>query len=192
MAGCSKLDGQRESFEKATHGTGGKVLHLRSRSREREFERQYRESYAVVYNYVRYRMGGDEAAKDVVSEAFLKAARAFDKFDPARSKFSTWVISIASNCMRDHWRRSRLSVGLDEVPDGLFAQPDTVDDLADRDMVDRLMSVLTEEERDLVLMKYREGYRNVDIAAELGMNPSTVSTRLFNALEKMRGVANGW
>jgi DNA-directed RNA polymerase specialized sigma24 family protein len=59
-------------------------------------------------------------------------------------------------------------------------------------MVDRLLSVLSEEERNLVVMKCREGYRNVEIAAELDMNPSTVSTRIFNAMAKMRSVASGW
>jgi RNA polymerase sigma factor (sigma-70 family) len=83
-------------------------------------------------------------------------------------------------------------VVLEEVPDKVFSQPDAVDDLADRDMVDRLLSVLSEEERNLVVMKYREGYRNVEIAAELDMNPSTVSTRIFNAMAKMRSVASGW
>ena len=37
-------------------------------------------------------------------------------------------------------------------------------------------------------MKYREGYRNVEIAEKLGMNASTVSTKLFNAIAKMRSV----
>jgi RNA polymerase sigma-70 factor (ECF subfamily) len=184
--------GRRGVLEKAASAADGRVLRSRALSREREFERLYRESYGMVYNYVRYRMPGDAAAEDVVAEAYLRAARAFDGFDPARSKFSTWVTTIASNCMRDHWRRSRPSVGLEEVPDKVFSQPDAVDDLADRDMVDRLLSVLSEEERNLVVMKYREGYRNVEIAAELDMNPSTVSTRIFNAMAKMRSVASGW
>ena len=43
--------------------------------------------------------------------------------------------------------------------------------------------------RDLVLMKYLLGCRNVDIASELGMNASTVATKLAGALAKMRTVA---
>ena len=75
--------------------------------REREFERLYRESYGLVYNYVRMRMGGADDAEDVVAEAYLKAARSFGAFDPARAKFSTWVVRIAANCMNDRWRRAR-------------------------------------------------------------------------------------
>lgn len=35
-------------------------------------------------------------------------------------------------------------------------------------------------------MKYRDGKRNVEIVAELGVNPSTLSSRLFKAIRKMR------
>ena len=56
---------------------------------EREFERLYLECYPTVYGWVRARMAGDSDAEDVVAEAFLKAARAFGSFDPARAKFGT-------------------------------------------------------------------------------------------------------
>ena len=143
----------------------------------------------MVYNYVRYRMNGDDAAEDVVAEAYLRAARSFDKFDPERAKFSTWVITIARNCMVSHFRRARPSAALDDVPE-LFAAVDggqgAVDD---RDLVLRLLSVLDNEERDLILLKYHEGLRNVDIARELDMNSSTVATILARAIGKMRAYA---
>ena len=142
-----------------------------------------------MYNYVRVRMGGADGVEDVVAEAYLKAARSFGKFDPARAKFSTWVVRIASNCMKDHWRRARPSFCIDDVPEGLLSQPDGTAGIDDRDLVGRLLGVLDGTERDLVLMKYLLGYRNVDIAAEIGMNASTVATKLANALAKMRSAA---
>ena len=163
----------------------------RQSSPEREFERLYRESYELVYNYVRVRMGDAHAAEDVVAEAYLKAARSFGSFDPERAKFSTWVVRIASNCMSDRYRRSRSASALDDVPEAALSQPGGQERVADRDLVDRLLGCLEPEERNLVAMKYREGYRNVEIAAELGMNPSTVASRLARALEKMRDAAPG-
>lgn len=155
-------------------------------SPEREFERLYRESYDYVYNYVRCRMADDAATEDVVAEAFYKAARSFGMFDPARAKFSTWVAKIAVNCMNDHYRRLRPTSCIDDVPESRLACPDGTGSLDDRDLADRLLGVLDPSERELVVMKYREGYHNVDIAAELGMNSSTVATKLANALAKMR------
>lgn len=147
------------------------------------------ESYGLVYNYVRARLGDENATEDVVAEAFLHAARSFSSFDPTRAKFSTWMVKIAINCMNDHWRRARPTTALEDVSEQSIAQSAEQDDLADRDLVDRLLANLSAEERNLVVMKYREGYRNIDIASELGMNASTVSTKLANALSKMRAVA---
>ena len=46
-----------------------------------------------------------------------------------------------------------------------------------------------ERDRELVALKYHEGLGNVEIARQLGMNPSTVSTRLSRALARMRQAA---
>lgn len=54
-------------------------------AREREFERLYLQSYGLVYGYVRARMSDDAMAEDIVAEAYMKAARAFDRFDSSRS-----------------------------------------------------------------------------------------------------------
>lgn len=156
---------------------------------EREFERLYLESYGLVYNYVRYRMGDDVAAEDVVAEAYLRAAKSFSKFDPSRAKFSTWVTTIAVNCMKSYWRQMRPTTTLGDVPDKFLSQPSASDEVDDRAYIDQLLGVLDETERTLVVMKYREGWRNVDIADKLQMNQSTVSTKLANALSKMRAVA---
>ena len=155
------------------------------------FERDYRESYPMVYSYVLGRMNNREAAEDVVAEAYLRAARSYDKYDPTRSKFSTWVITIARNCMVDYYRRDEPASPLEDVAEGAFASEEHTDDvMADADLVHRLLEVLDEDERMLVYLKYYEDRRNGEIAKELGMNASTVSTKLSRAMAKMRAVAS--
>ena len=161
----------------------------RDQLREREFERLYLQSYPLVYNYVCFRMADQAAAEDVVAEAFMKAARAFDRFDPARARFSTWVITIAVNCMNSYYRKQLPMSVLDDVPESAFSVEGEQHTVDDRDLVMRLVSALDDDERQLVFMKYQEGKRNVDIAHELGMNASTVATKLSKSLAKMRAVA---
>ena len=162
----------------------------RTADRAAEFERLYRECYDQVYNYVSYRMAGSSAAEDVVAEAFLKAARAFDRFDPSRAKFSTWVIAIARNCVVSYWRKERPADRIDDIAEGAFAVEDDHSGLeGDVAEARRLLATLEDTERELVYMKYCQGMRNVEIARELDMNESTVATRLQRALAKMRTVA---
>lgn len=153
----------------------------------RAFERDYRESFALVYNYVFQRMSNREATEDVVAKAFLNAARFYHRFDSSRAKFSTWVISIARNCISDHYAHELSTSQLDDVPESAYAIDSHHDEvLGDRDLVARLLSSLDADERELVFLKYYEGKRNVEIAELLDINPSTVSTRLARALAKMR------
>jgi len=156
------------------------------RSDAQEFTRLYRESYPKVYGYICRRMEGDPATEDVVAEAYLLAARSFHQYDPSLAQFSTWVTRIAINCMVSHYRRERPLASLDELPEHVDSWVDESDVIVDRELVNRLMGVLDERDRQLVIMKYREGRRNVEIAQELGMNPSTVSTVLSRAVAKMR------
>ena len=146
------------------------------------------ESYGLVYGYVRARMSCDADAEDVVSEAYLKAARSFGSFDPSRGKFSTWMVTIARNCMISHFRKERPSVALEDIPQSTCAVEGGQTAVDDRDLAYQLLAILDDTERALVLLKYREGLRNIDISRSLGMNPSTVSTKLSKSLAKMRGV----
>ena len=156
---------------------------------EREFEELYTQSYGLVYAYVRASMRSDAAAEDIVAEAYLKAARAFDRFDPARAKFSTWVVTIARNCMISHYRREQPVVAIDDISQSLASVDGEQDAVDDCDLVRRLLAILDDDERELVLMNYREDMRNVEIAETLEMNPSTVATNLSRALAKMRAYA---
>ena len=158
-------------------------------AREREFAQLYRESYGLVYGFVRARMSSDADAEDIVSEAYLKAARSFSSFDPARAKFSTWVTTIARNCMISHFRKERATAALDDVPESMAAVSGGQEAVDDRDLALQLLAVLADDEREIVLLKYRDGLRNVEIAQELDMNASTVATKLSKALAKMRKAA---
>lgn len=171
------------SFKVIAGGRGSKARD------DREFTQLYLESYGLVYNYVRRRMGGDAAAEDVVSEAYLLAARSFDRFDPSRAKFSTWVLRIAINCMSSYYRSERASVPLDELPEAVVSEWEEYEYSDDAERLRKLLALLDERELKIVLMKYRDGMRNVDIAAKMDMNSSTVSTILSRAMAKMRAAA---
>ena len=160
-------------------------------TRNGAFERYYRECYPMVYNYVFRRLADYSATEDVVSEAFLRAARFFDRFNPARAKFSTWVISIARNCISDYYSRNVPTAAIEDVSEATFATTDSYDDQSgERDLARRLLELLDDAERELVHMKYYEGKRNIEIAKELGINASTVSTKLARAMAKMRAATS--
>ncbi len=160
------------------------------RDMHRDFERYYRESFSMVYNYIFRRVGNHTAAEDITSEAYLRAARYFSRFDPTRAKFSTWVISIANNCVSDYFSRTPENVPIEDIAEGAYAEEAETDQIGDAELASQLLATLDDEERQLVYLKYYEQLRNTEIAQIMGMNASTISTKLSRAMAKMRAVAS--
>lgn len=171
-------------------GSVARSGHKKNSDLKSEFERLYRESFSEVYSFVMFQMLDEEAARDVTSDSFLRAARYFERFDPAQAKFATWVKAIARNCAADYYRARKITVPLDNVSDGaLPVAEDHSGSLADADLATQLLSCLSEEDREIVRLKFYEGISNNEIAQITGLNASTVSTRVQRALAKMRAKA---
>ncbi len=158
---------------------------------KRAFAKYYHDSYKRVYAYVYTLVMNHDETEEVVSEAFFKAAKAFDRFDEDKASFSTWVCTIARNVAfsrirtrrrRDVWTESELDTDLSTI-----AAPEeepAFDDAAQT--AQKLLAVLSDEERELVYLKYYQELSNKEIAAQLGMNASTVGTKVSRAIAKMR------
>ena len=155
-----------------------------------DLESLYRENFQRVYNYAYYRLLDPVLAEDLTSSVFVKAVESFDRFDPSRAKFSTWIMRIAHNALVDCYRTRKAESPLGELGN---CEPACEDDYPALDEhareVARLLSFISEEDRELVFLKYHEEKRNVEIARMLGMNPATVATRLRRALATMRAHA---
>ena len=72
------------------------------------FERLYDLYDRRSFQFVRRMLAnGDEAeAEDLHQEVWLAVARSAASFDPGRSRFVTWLFTIARNKVMDHFRRS--------------------------------------------------------------------------------------
>lgn len=160
--------------------------------RSSDLENLYRANFQKVYSYAYYRVLDPALAEDLTSAVFVKAVANYDKFDPSKASFTTWVMRIAHNTLVDYYRTRRENASLDDLN---AREPATVDEYPALDdhaeEVARLLSFISEEDRELVFLKYYEGKRNVEIAQMLDMNPATVATRLRRALATMRSHAEG-
>lgn len=61
----------------------------------------------VVKDYLRGKYSNYQDIDDDVSEIIIKIFMNLAVFDPEKSKFKTWVISIANNYMIDKWRSNQ-------------------------------------------------------------------------------------
>lgn len=139
-------------------------------------------------------LGSDDEARDVSQEAFLKAFRGLRSFK-REARFSSWLYQIAMNLCRDRLRRrrGRQHVSLDEAVDNgdpaLRQRPVALEALHSQDVaraVAAAIDSLSEEQREVVVLKEYQGLTFPEIADVLGVPLSTVKTRLYRALGQLR------
>ncbi len=157
--------------------------------RDSDFERLYEDHAQALFGFLAYRTGDRGLAEDVMSESFERALKARKRYDPGKASAKTWLYSIALNCLRDHQRRQGAEVrALDrvggagdlELDDPGLARADT------RDEVQRALHLLSEEEREVVALRYGGDLTAKEAAKLLGEKETTVEGRLYRALRKLR------
>jgi RNA polymerase sigma-70 factor (ECF subfamily) len=135
-------------------------------------------------------LGSREAAEELTQDVFLAAWRKAARFDPARGRLSTWLMTIAHNLAIDRLRRDTgvtrpTLVLVDQVPDAV-GNDDTESTLAERDEAFRALQVLSDGEKRLLVRTYFRGMTAREIAEADGIPLGTVKTRLRTALIKLR------
>jgi RNA polymerase sigma-70 factor (ECF subfamily) len=139
-------------------------------------------------------LGSEEEARDAAQEAFLKAYRALADFK-GEARFSSWLYQITVNLCRDRLRRrkGRNLVSLDALEDGgpvIAARApgalDLVEQIDLRRAVRRAIESLSEEQREVVILKEYQGLTFLEIAQALELPVSTVKTRLYRGLGHLR------
>ena len=134
--------------------------------------------YRLAMSYVKNR----DAALDVVQEAIVKALSKVDTVrEPAYLK--TWFYRILINEAMNHFRRNRNLVSLDEaMADRTAEAPDPGERLDLYAAIDRLSF----QEQTVIKLRYFQDMKLEEIAQATGANLSTVKTRLYKALRKLK------
>lgn len=144
---------------------------------------------AVVGGVLRRR----EDVEDVAQQVFVKAYFSLRRFD-LRSAFSTWLYKIAVNECWDYLRKKKVRPLLYEADlseeqgrrlsgyiDEEKAPADASQRAELRDLLERMLGELTEEDRQMMVLKEVEGFSVEEIGEILHLNVNTVKVRLFRS-----------
>ena len=165
--------------------------------------------YGTVARFV-FQLSGDfshEDTEEICQETFLSVVRNLSSFQ-GRSSFQTWLLRIAANKAMDYREKTRAAkrggnavhIPIDAVrtDDGAPLDPPTGNPGPDallqiaetsrlvRESLDRL----GEPCREIVELRYFGELSYEEIAAELRLNPKTVSSRLSKCLDRLLKIAN--
>ncbi len=167
-------------------------------------EKLYDKYKKIVENFIRKKHSNYYDVDDDVSEVMIRVFLNLKSFDESKSKFNSWVLSIAKNYMIDKWRCASVtltSYNYSNTGDYLLLNCNTATNpLNDTNTVstsycsniDNCSSVnyistqLSPSDFSLLDMKYVQGYDYNEIGKEFNLTSSTISNKINYIKTKLK------
>ena len=151
------------------------------------FSELFDANFSDVWNYLRRRVEVSADADDLSAEVFTVAWRRRSELPPTDEQ-RLWLFGVARNTLHNHQRstvrRLRLVGRLQEHENG--NGDSSVDPIERDDALWHALAALTEDDRDVLLMRAWDQLSVSDMAILLGCTPNAVSLRLHKARERLK------
>lgn len=167
------------------------------RGQPRAFEAIYDRFKDTVYRTALFLTRSSAEAEEAVQETFLDVLRALPRYrieGPAR--FETWLYRVTVNRCRSSLRRKRLPLAdwegfeerLERIPEENPSHDPEGVALRQEHAIALWQAVdeLPEAQREVVVLRYQQGFSYNEIAQTLEISEGTVKSRLFHAHRKLR------
>mgnify|MGYP003571763257 CR=1 FL=1 len=136
--------------------------------------------YKIAYSYVKNK----DDALDIVQETVYKGYVSYHKVKKIEYE-DTWLIRILINTAIDFMKKNKKIISL-EI-DNLAVESVNNCDLVDQSIaLHEALNKLNEHEKSIVILRYFEDMKLVDVAELLGKPISTIKSTLYRALNKMK------
>jgi RNA polymerase sigma-70 factor (ECF subfamily) len=144
-------------------------------------------------------------AEEVLQEVFVQVWNRGERYDPARSSVSTWLVLIARSRAIDRLRSRKVVERTHEATaqaaigaigaigaSGVWephTSPEALENVFIQERHERVrreMAALPAEQRQVLEMAFYQGLTQSEIAAQAGLPLGTVKTRTLLAMKKLR------
>lgn len=198
-SGRAALDEQRAESDRQDAA----LMRAFQRGDTRAFEQLLAKHRKAVFNFCLKMLGDRAQAEDALQEVFLRIVRARAEWAHT-AKVTTWMYTIARNHCLDGLRRAshRKTASLDQpfhegeeqgatlgerIPDTEGLAPDrAAESRRLRAKLVAAIASLSEEQREVFVMREYAGMPFKEIAAVVGVSENTVKSRMRYALEKLK------
>ena len=156
-------------------------------------ERYQAKVFSIIYGILR----NHNDAEDIAQQVFAKIYFSIRNFD-FRSSLLTWIYKITVNECYDYLRKKRVrklvyesdfseedALRMENSETAMEQGPPIDSQLAQRDLVVKLLGKISEEDRSLLLLKEVEGHSVEELSQMTGMNENTIKVKLFRARQKL-------
>lgn len=175
-----------------------KDLAIRATRHDREaFGSLYDRYVTKIYQYIYYKVGSGSEAEDLTAHVFLRAWEAIGSYEWREHPFSAWLFRIARNLVVDYHRARRETVSL-EGSDGRTEVQPSDEELPDHSLqalftseqLRQAVVKLTDEQQEVIVLRFIEGYSTAEIAAIMGKREGAIRGLQFRGLAALRELIN--
>lgn len=173
----------------------------------------YEKYYKLVKDFLNNKYSTYYDLDDDVSEIMIKVFIGLEKYDINKSKFMSWVFSIAKNHMIDKWRGKTITLtgsntnctysttmadigssfinssntGTIDVNNSYTTNYTSADyDFENCNSITHISAQLTPQDYTLLDMKYMQGYNYTEIGSEFNVTSTTISNRVNYIKTKLK------
>ncbi|HYC79980.1 MAG TPA: RNA polymerase sigma factor [Candidatus Binatia bacterium] len=141
-----------------------------------------------IYDFIYYRTGHKQTAEDLTSVTFTKAFQNIHTFKGSQGLFSSWLYRIARNTVIDNARTSKPTVDLEaaanaKARDNVAGEAEVKDRL---DQVKKYLDQLSEEQREIVVMRLWDELSYAEISALTGKTEGNCKVIFSRVMQKMQ------
>lgn len=146
-----------------------------------------RKYYPRIFRFFYYRARTKEDAEDLAGEVFVKVVKAIKS---QKGNFKAWLFKIARNLLIDYYRkkgRRRMS-SLDDINYNINVGDKYSKDRLEPEDVKKLLEFLTQEQSQVIILKFLQGYTNKEIAEIMHKSEGAVKALQFRALSTLKDI----
>lgn len=171
------------------------LIQFVARSQADALEVLYDRYARLVFSVALTVVGDQAAAEEITQDVFTSVWQKAGTYQPAQSRVSTWLTSIARHRAIDILRRrgvrpENTSVSWGDDQADLLPHPETTPELVELAMMQKrvrsALAALPEDQRQPLMLAYFKGMSHGEIAEALGEPLGTVKTRIRLAMQKLR------
>jgi len=177
-AGGWQWTGRRPAIGGTAHVQDELALLARARRLDSDALAEIHDTYyAPIFRYIAFRVADRATAEDLTSEVFTRLLGALRDRNAPQNTLRGWLYAVAARVVSDHHRqhyRAR-QVELDESLESREAGPaETVEALLTREDLKRAMAELTDEQQNVIALRFGYDMPIQEVARTLGKTEGAV------------------
>jgi len=170
-------------------GDEAKLIQRAKKGDPAAFAEIYDRHQPAVYRYIYYRVSDAATAEDLTSDVFVRLVEKIDRFTYRGRPLLAWLYTIARNLVTDHHRRGGQATIL-PLDEQLATESGNLERAAERGLAQRRLAAalphLTEDQRQVIILKFIEGLDNAEVAQMMGKPVGAVKSLQHRALAALR------